>query len=671
MFKTKPVLMKYIATACIIILILATGFAINNVILLRSLEHSYRERTLYLVDNGFQYIEQRWQLYTISAIAIQADREGGIQRLFQHRHPIDRQFYTGANMLMTNLRTFQFTNPEIVDIVIWYDRMDVFFNSNGTWSKALLPHWEQFGHFPNIDFSWIQREERSAIFTMNNHVVYYSNYHQHTHMFIVIYPPALSASLAQLIPERYGRFEVSMAGMPLNISNGGALTSETPDIIIQGSGLLAYHFYYNPSAYSFMIGTMTITSTALATGITLLAAILLLRIKKDLYDPVPHIMDQLKINKGEKNEFTQIMDAIDLMHTNLDHLSFSHAISEEDSEKIKSLVDHGSKNFCALTILFEDEYGYKDSDRIRVFSKEISVFKYYPVHVISKYSFYFFFVSDVGEYEALISRLASHLRESDGFAQCGISSLYNDLSLLNIAMDESLKAFHDVPTDGFIVEKKPQLYNETGKKGRISTSNHNQLIANAIQSDMESITTTMMDILQENADTSSTVKRRLMFYMYDTICMLTGLSNKGVENPKRLFLQDIYDPQLLFNMLCEDLSGQLQTVGDTDSILGWIDENLHRDISLSDLADAMNMSYSYVSVYFKTKVGMNFLEFLQKKRIEGSMALLANSDKGIDEIAISTGFVSTNTFFRVFKKYAGVTPSKYRETAKPGVITSL
>jgi len=664
MFKAKPVLFKYIITACIFMLILAVGFTVNNIILLRSLQRSYRERTLYLVENGFQYMEQRWQLFRINAIAIKADRAGGIQQLPQRRDPFDVQFQTGAQMLVANLRTFQFAHPEIADIVIWYERLDVFFNTNGSWSKELLSHWEQSEHFLAIDFEWIHRDERSVIYKMDGKVVYYSNYHHGTHMFIVISPQVLGTVLAQLIPSNYGRFDVTVDGAQLNISNGGPPSSAYPDIVKHGDGPLIYHFYYNPLAYSFIVNTMTVSSTAVAVGITILAAFLLLRIKSDLYDPVPHIMSQLNIEKGKENEFTLIMDAIGFMHASLEQLSFNHAISSEDSEKIRSLIDSGSSCFCALTILFEDELGCKDSKRSYAFSRTVSTFKCYPVHAISKYGFYFFFFQSEQEYEQLIECISTHMQESVGFVQCGISSLNTDLAQLNPVLDESKKAFHDAPTDGFTVQKKPTVYNAESKRGKISTSNHNKLIASAIQGEIQNIIDTMQKILHENANTSSTVTRRLMFYMYDTICMLTGLNVTKEESPRRLFLEDVIDPQLLFTLLCEDLSAQLKTIDGTDAMLEWINENLYRDISLSDMADAMNMSYSYVSVNFKTKVGMNFLEYLQKKRVEHSMDMLANSNKSVDEIALTAGFVSVNTFFRVFKKYAGITPSKYRETTR-------
>lgn|GEM_PF-5314706 len=658
LFNKNPVLQKYIATACVFIFLLSASFIVNNFFLLRSLESSFRERTLYLIENAYQSMEERWHLYAISAITINLDRVGGIRNLAQHRNPTNIHFYTGARTLTASLRALQFSHPEIVDVIIWYDNLDVFFNTEGSWNKDMLPHWLETGNFESIDFSLLHGEENSSIFTMNNHVVYYNNYHRDTHIFMVLYPSALELSLAQLIPEGYGTFVIINAdGTPLPISNGGQHISEEPDIVMYGRWLpLIYHFYYNPVAYSGVITTMTFMSIGIISGIVIFTVFVLHRIKKDLYDPVSRIMNLLKINKDANNEFSQIMDAIELMHTDISHLSFNKALSADDTEKIKTLIDYNFPHYCALTILFEDEEGYKDSDKLRLFASDFSHFNCHPVHVVGKHSIYYFFFETVKAYDDFIAFLSAYLSESIGFNQCGLSTIYNDLSNINTALEESFMAFNE----GARIE-----YSGVINKSKISTINHNRLIAEALKGDIEKIKITMMEILNENENVSASAKRRLMLYMYDTICMLTEqMSNEqGQDRPKDTHLYDIYNLSLLFDLLCADLTARLNIKVKVDDVLEWVSKNMHRDISLSDLADTMGMSYSYASAFFKNKVGMNFLEYLQKKRIEQSMLLLASTDKGIDEIAISTGFVSVNTFFRVFKKYAGVTPGAYRDTA--------
>jgi len=48
-------------------------------------------------------------------------------------------------------------------------------------------------------------------------------------------------------------------------------------------------------------------------------------------------------------------------------------------------------------------------------------------------------------------------------------------------------------------------------------------------------------------------------------------------------------------------------------------------------------------------------------RIAKAKELLWNSSKSITDIAMQTGFSSSQYFSRVFRKYAGMTPADYRE----------
>ncbi|MDR2902959.1 MAG: helix-turn-helix transcriptional regulator, partial [Clostridiales bacterium] len=58
---------------------------------------------------------------------------------------------------------------------------------------------------------------------------------------------------------------------------------------------------------------------------------------------------------------------------------------------------------------------------------------------------------------------------------------------------------------------------------------------------------------------------------------------------------------------------------------------------------------------------MNFLEFLVEIRVSKSKELLVDTDKSIAEIAISVGYMDLKHFSKLFKKYAGLTPSEYRK----------
>lgn len=93
----------------------------------------------------------------------------------------------------------------------------------------------------------------------------------------------------------------------------------------------------------------------------------------------------------------------------------------------------------------------------------------------------------------------------------------------------------------------------------------------------------------------------------------------------------------------------------------YIDGNQTEDLSLSQVARAVNASTFYFCKMFKKATGMNFTEYLSRVRIEKAKNLLLNPNLRVSEIAYEVGFQSLTHFNRVFKKIVGQSPSDYRE----------
>ena len=98
-----------------------------------------------------------------------------------------------------------------------------------------------------------------------------------------------------------------------------------------------------------------------------------------------------------------------------------------------------------------------------------------------------------------------------------------------------------------------------------------------------------------------------------------------------------------------------------DSALRYIDSHYaDEDISLDSVAIASNISANYLSALFSQKVGLSFVEYVTKKRMERARQLLRKTDKRSGEIASEVGYKDPRYFSFVFKKKHGCTPSQYR-----------
>ncbi len=97
-----------------------------------------------------------------------------------------------------------------------------------------------------------------------------------------------------------------------------------------------------------------------------------------------------------------------------------------------------------------------------------------------------------------------------------------------------------------------------------------------------------------------------------------------------------------------------------DDILDYINKHLtDSNLTLTSLADKFGGSLAYFSRFIKDQTGTNFVDYLNKRRIELSRSLLKN-DMTIREVSHQVGFDNDLTFRRLFKKYTGINPGEFK-----------
>lgn len=92
----------------------------------------------------------------------------------------------------------------------------------------------------------------------------------------------------------------------------------------------------------------------------------------------------------------------------------------------------------------------------------------------------------------------------------------------------------------------------------------------------------------------------------------------------------------------------------------YITEHQSEDLSLGQVAKAVNTSTFYFCKMFKKATGLNFTNYLSRIRIERAKNLLLNPNLRVSEIAFEVGFQSLTHFNRVFKRIIGQSPTEYR-----------
>ena len=91
-----------------------------------------------------------------------------------------------------------------------------------------------------------------------------------------------------------------------------------------------------------------------------------------------------------------------------------------------------------------------------------------------------------------------------------------------------------------------------------------------------------------------------------------------------------------------------------------VESDLTADLSLKAVASLLGMNSSYLSMLFRKETGITFTDFVNTKRIEHAKQQLLSSPLQIQAVAQNCGILDVNYFTKLFKKYTGVTPGKFR-----------
>ena len=101
-----------------------------------------------------------------------------------------------------------------------------------------------------------------------------------------------------------------------------------------------------------------------------------------------------------------------------------------------------------------------------------------------------------------------------------------------------------------------------------------------------------------------------------------------------------------------------------DDLVDEMRESSVKKWTRSDMAKTAGMSVSTLNRRFRERIGVAPVEYLIRLRLKKASLLLQDPELSIAEIADMTGFPDSNYFCRMFRKYFGIAPGKYREHEK-------
>lgn len=81
---------------------------------------------------------------------------------------------------------------------------------------------------------------------------------------------------------------------------------------------------------------------------------------------------------------------------------------------------------------------------------------------------------------------------------------------------------------------------------------------------------------------------------------------------------------------------------------------------LDEVAAAAGLSPAYFSTVFKEELGESFSDFINRLKVEKAAGLLVDGAMSLADIADSCGFLDQSRFSKIFRRYMGASPGRYR-----------
>ncbi len=96
------------------------------------------------------------------------------------------------------------------------------------------------------------------------------------------------------------------------------------------------------------------------------------------------------------------------------------------------------------------------------------------------------------------------------------------------------------------------------------------------------------------------------------------------------------------------------------SLLLYIEKNYEK-ITLQQMANYFGFNPNYLSDFLKKHTGKTFIQLVHLQRVNVAAEYLTYTVAPIDRIANKVGYENPSYFYKIFKKYFGISPAEYRQ----------
>ena len=110
----------------------------------------------------------------------------------------------------------------------------------------------------------------------------------------------------------------------------------------------------------------------------------------------------------------------------------------------------------------------------------------------------------------------------------------------------------------------------------------------------------------------------------------------------------------------ESQKAHRESLDSVSRVSAFMRDNLHRSLSLEELAELSGLSKYHFNRRYKSLTGYSPVQHFTHMKVEQACLFLEGSDLSVAQISFKLGYEDPLYFSRVFRKILGVSPSAYR-----------
>lgn len=95
--------------------------------------------------------------------------------------------------------------------------------------------------------------------------------------------------------------------------------------------------------------------------------------------------------------------------------------------------------------------------------------------------------------------------------------------------------------------------------------------------------------------------------------------------------------------------------------VAYVNNHPHEMVTMNNMAQLCHLSQSYFSRLFRRELGENFINYVNRQKVQWAKERLRETNDSVNQIALDLGYMDSSYFINVFKKFEGITPLVYRQ----------